>query len=738
MLRSVILAGGEGTRLKPLTSDLPKPLAPICGSPCLYYILNLLKIHGISEAILTLRYKSEQIVESVQNIREMNIRCITEKESLGTSGSVANCKEFIDEDFLVICGDCICDFNLSDAVRFHKSHGGLATVILTKVKDPLEYGVAVSDENGCISRFIEKPSWARAYSNTVNTGIYIFSPQIFNYIPNNSPSDFSKDIFPELLRNNVKIHGYLAEGYWCDIGNINAYMQCNRDMLNGKIKYSPILSVLTNKTKTLITDSKVESPLYIGENVRTENVFLGKNSVIGKNCILKSSVRIENSILLDGVILEEGASVRDCLICSDSIIGKESSIGEKCVIGSEAVVGKDSVIAAGSIIEPRQYIPDNTLVKNTFTESPKIFENGKITFNTENPNNFFFIRIGYAFAKVIGKDIAIGVDLISNIENLSSYMMTLCGGILSTSVNMFNLGKCDINIFCDAVREYGFGGGIFLGEENGAPTVKLFEKDGLPFGRDKERSFEKAFTSDDIEHVKGGSIRPFKGYEKIYERRTTELLKNKNRLNVFLSAPDFISNKVKTTPSLNNCEYIYVMPCRLAVQSNTREAYDDDLIKCVTAFCCGMIEGEVFIPYDYPMAVDAAAKKYGFRCKRLTLEDKDRVKLRNMTDTYLRAVYLLCFMEEHGLSFGEIASMMPVFTSRRREIDVSSDKASVMYKLSSGKNRELIEGVKITEKAGTVLIIPQKNKNSFTVCAESADAETAAELCDFYTKKLKK
>ena len=197
-LISVILAGGAGTRLRPLTCNMPKPLAPICGSPCIYYILNLLKTHGVDEAYLTLQYKGEEIEKAVENVREMALTCVKEKEPLGTAGALLSL-DGLSEDFFVICGDCICDFDLTAAAEFHRSHGGIATMILAKVREPLEYGVAVTDDENCITRFIEKPSWSRAYSDTVNTGIYIFSKKILEFIPKGKPSDFSKDIFPLLM-----------------------------------------------------------------------------------------------------------------------------------------------------------------------------------------------------------------------------------------------------------------------------------------------------------------------------------------------------------------------------------------------------------------------------------------------------------------------------------------------------------------------------------------------------------
>ena len=740
-IQAIILAGGSGTRLRPLTCDLPKPLAPICGSPCIYYILNLLKNHGIEESCITLNYKGKSIRKAVEQIKDMKIHCIDETEPLGTAGSAANCKSFIDKDFFVICGDCICDFDLTAAAEYHRAHGGLATVILTRVKSPLEYGVVVTDENGCITRFIEKPSWSRAYSDTVNTGIYIFSKEIFDYIPDNIEYDFAKDVFPKLLKKGLSIQGYVAEGYWCDIGNIAAYTMCNKDVLDGKLKFEPTLSILKNKKNHASEFKNAYEKVFIGNNVSAENADIREYSIIGDNCVLGNNVRVENSILFDGVTMEDGSSAHGCVLCEGVTLKRNVAVGEQSVVGSGSEIGSHTVISAGTRIYPKKIIPEEAFVKNNVIEDFESFnfENGKIKTKFKNGTNTpLLVKIGETFAAVIGKNIAFGVDDSRNTKELLSAAFALCSGIISVAPNTFDLGECDLNIFSYAIREHGFSGGIFLSSDSEGLEITLLEKDGLPFGREKERKFESELDSDTIKSFPVGELRTFKGFEKIYEKKFHKKITANAPILAFLYAPKFITEKFRAEPPKEKSEYIYIMPQRIIVQTNEHEAYNDDLIKCVTAFCCGMIEGEVFIPYDFPMTIDTIAKKYGFKCTRLTLEDRNREKLCPMTDTYYKALYLLMYMAQNKTTFLEIAKKLPVFTSRRREIEVTANKAAIMRTLSSGRGRELVEGVKIRENGGTVLIIPKKIKNAFSICAESADAETAAELCDFYAKKLKK
>lgn len=739
-LKSVIMAGGAGTRLRPLTCEMPKPLSPIAGNPCIFYILNLLKSHGIDEACITLQYRGDDIRRAAEQVHELALHYPEEKQPLGTAGSVANCREFLDGDFIVISGDCICDFDLTAAAAYHYSHGGIATIVLTKVKNPLEYGVAVTDDNGVITRFIEKPSWSRAYSDTVNTGIYIFSQEIFDYIPKDKPSDFSKDVFPALMKKSVPIHGYIADGYWCDIGSLSAFMQCNYDVLGGLLRYRPVIAALSEKRVTNPAGAEITEPVYIGKNVSADGAHIGPYTVVGDGCVIGKGSRIENSILFDGTAVGKGSSLRSCIICGAKL-GSEVSAGEFSVVGKGSEIGAKTIISAGVRVYPDNIISPGSFIRNTVVEGIQsfLYDEGTITSDAGSTSDISaFVRIGAAAASVLKKNIAIGVGKSRSSKYLLSPALALCSGALSVSSDSFDLGECDINIFRYAVREYGFGGGIYISAEDKRTELTLMQSDGLPFCRENERAFESAFASGEYGYNPGGEFRIFKGIDKAYEKQFAEKFPYLKPIRSFVSAPSFITEKLTVKPGKEKSEYIYVMPDGLYVQTPEHEAYDEDTIRCVTAFCAGTLEGGVCIPYDYPEAIDAAAEKYGFACRRITLEDKDRSLLCPIYDVYVRSSYLLSYMAKNGCTFADIVGKLPVFSSRRREVEVNADKASIMTTLSHGGGKELVEGVKIREKRGTVLIIPKKTKNAFSICAESADAETAAELCDYYVKKVKK
>ena len=237
------MAGGEGTRLKSVTGDLPKPMVNLCGKPMLEHILNLLVSNGVHEACITLRYRPEVIQDYFGDGKKFGIKLSyhVEEKPLGTAGGVKVCADFYgDRDFLVISGDCACDFDLKALMEAHRRHTPAVTMALYAHEQPLQYGIVLTDRFSRVVSFIEKPDWARVVSDLINTGIYIVSPDAMGYVPVDTPFDFAKDLFPKLMEMEHEIRGLPMEGYWCDIGTPRAYHQCCLDALDGKLQLDGI------------------------------------------------------------------------------------------------------------------------------------------------------------------------------------------------------------------------------------------------------------------------------------------------------------------------------------------------------------------------------------------------------------------------------------------------------------------------------------------------------------------
>src|SRR3984885_4299750 len=237
-MKAVIMAGGEGTRLRPLTSNQPKPMMPLVNRPMIEHIIGLLKKHGFEEIVVTVAFQANTIRTYFGNGAEFGVRMVyaTEEMPLGTAGSVRNAMDELKEPFLVISGDVLTDIDLAAIVEFHRERKALVTIGLKAMENPLEFGIVITKEDGSIERFLEKPSWGQVFSDTINTGIYVLEPEIFDFIPEQGPSDFSGDVFPAVLSAGRPIYGWVSEGYWEDVGTTEAYLKAHNDVLDEKVR----------------------------------------------------------------------------------------------------------------------------------------------------------------------------------------------------------------------------------------------------------------------------------------------------------------------------------------------------------------------------------------------------------------------------------------------------------------------------------------------------------------------
>src|SRR5205085_1374976 len=250
-----------GTRLRPLTSNQPKPMVPIVGKPCMEHILELLRTHGFEEVIVTVAFLPQAIRSYFGNGDSLglSIEYSVEESPLGTAGSVRLASGKLDDTFLVISGDALCDIDLTRLVEFHREREAAVTIGLKSVDNPLEFGIVVTDEDGRVERFLEKPSWGQVFSDTINTGISVLEPEILRPVPTDRPYDFSKELFPLLLEMGRPIYGHVCDGYWQDIGNLDQYRQANFDALDENVRLN-------------IPGLKIRGDVWIGEGVEIDDV----------------------------------------------------------------------------------------------------------------------------------------------------------------------------------------------------------------------------------------------------------------------------------------------------------------------------------------------------------------------------------------------------------------------------------------------------------------------------------
>src|SRR5512140_374101 len=296
-MKTVIMAGGFGTRLRPLTANTPKPMVPLANKPMMHHIVNLLKRHGLTDLISSLFFFPDAITSYFGDGSRFDVTMSYARADAdyGTAGSVRNATYGMHDRVMVISGDVLTDFDLSAAIRYHEERKAKATIVLTHAKNPLQFGVVITREDGKISRFLEKPTWGEVFSDTINTGIYILEPEVLEMIPYREEYDFSKDLYPLLLRQDAGLYGYIAEGYWRDIGNLNEYQDAHIDALGGAVKVQ--------------FPGKQDGPLSIGEGTALDktSVKISGRVVIGRNCTIGKGAILANVVIGDNCIIGPGA-----------------------------------------------------------------------------------------------------------------------------------------------------------------------------------------------------------------------------------------------------------------------------------------------------------------------------------------------------------------------------------------------------------------------------------------------
>ena len=365
------MAGGEGTRLRPMTANQPKPLLPVANRPVMEHVLRLLRRHGFDETVVTVQFLANLVRTYFGDGEElgMHLRYATEQVPLGTAGSVANAEDALrDEAFLVISGDALTDIDLTALVRAHRSTGALVTVCLSRVADPVDFGIVVQDGDGRIQRFLEKPTWGQVFSDTVNTGIYVMEPEVFRYVERGRPVDWSADVFPALLAAGAPLYGHVAAGYWEDVGSLESYRRANVDVLLRRVDaeidgFEVAPGVWLGEGAEIDPDAVLEGPLAIGAYAKVEaGACVKALSVLGDNVVVMGGAVVERSVVHDNVLIGPQVSLRGCVIGKNTDLMRASRVEEGAVVGDECLVEEEAYLADGVKVYPHKTIEAGAVV----------------------------------------------------------------------------------------------------------------------------------------------------------------------------------------------------------------------------------------------------------------------------------------------------------------------------------------------------------------------------------------
>jgi mannose-1-phosphate guanylyltransferase / phosphomannomutase len=541
-MKAVIMAGGFGTRLRPLTCNTPKPMVPLMNQPMMAHIVSLLKKHGMSDIIATLFYSPEAITGFFGDGSSMGVKMqyVRADADYGTAGSVRNATKGMNERILIISGDVLTDFDLTAALRYHESKHAKATIVLTHAKNPLQFGVVITGDDGKITRFLEKPSWGEVFSDTINTGIYILEPEVLEMIPYRQDYDFSKDLFPLLLRQDLGLYGYTTDGYWRDIGNLNEYQDAHMDVLAGSVN--------------LDIQGMQSGNASIGDGTRIDlaGVQLSGRVVVGRNCTIGEGSKISNTVIGDNSVIGPGSIITNSVIWSDVVVGHNTEIssdviGSKCSIGEKAVIaenvfigdgcwiGRGARLSANIKLWPEKVVEEGAVLTRSLVWEDKwlreLFTDSRVTgLSNIEMNPEFGAKLGAAYGAFIGA----GKTVVTcrDSDNVSRMMnrAILCG-LVSAGVNTFDLRAISIPLLRHELSSGKEAGGIHVRRnptDKNLTDIIFFDANGKDLPTAKTKSVERLFFGEDFARApreKVGGIS--------FPERTTEAYKEK-----FLSSLD--------------------------------------------------------------------------------------------------------------------------------------------------------------------------------------------------------
>jgi mannose-1-phosphate guanylyltransferase/phosphomannomutase len=512
-MKAVIMAGGSGTRLRPLTCNLPKPMVPVGNKPMAEHVVNLLKKHDFRDIIFALHYLPDAIRDHFADGSEFGANIsysIEEGKPLGTAGCVKMVQDHLDSTFVVISGDSLTDIDLSAALKFHKEKKSKATLILKRVENPLDYGVVICDNDQRIQRFVEKPGASEIFSDTVNTGTYILEPEVLLYIVMGREQDFSNDLFPLLLLRNEPMYGYVADGYWCDIGNLAVYRQAHKDVLDGLVNVEIDLpqiqpGIWVGQGTQIDSSVKLEAPVMIGKNCRIgRETEISPHTTLGDNVVVQEKATLKQPVVWSNVYIGAKAALRACVVCNNSTIHSSASLLEGAIIGDNSSIGQEATIKSDVRIWPDKNVDSGAKVLSSLiwgTRAPRTL------FGAHGVRGLANVEITPEFAvnlaAAYGATLKGGPVLVSRDYWKVSQMIsrTMVSGLVSVGIEVQNLESMSLPISRHYVKTQRAAGLVHVRvsqREIEKITIEFFDSQGVAITKSMERKIESTFFKEDF------------------------------------------------------------------------------------------------------------------------------------------------------------------------------------------------------------------------------------------------
>jgi len=694
---------------------------------------------------------------------------------------------------LVISGDGLTDIDLTKAIEFHRQKKSLATLILTSVDNPLEYGIVVTKDTGEIVRFLEKPSWGEVFSDQVNTGMYILEPEVFKYIPERTFFDFSKNLFPLLMEKGYTLNGFNGKGYWCDIGNSQAYLQAHVDILMDKVstylpyrEYSPKIWVGNNTE--IHPRAQLKPPLVIGNNCYIgPYTSVGPHTFVGDNCVIMENASIKRSVLWNGITVGKKAALRGAVLCSNVNIKEQTAIYEGAIIGDESIIHEKCTIKPGAKIWPGKTIEEGTVLKDNLVWGVKYYRNlfGANGIKGQLNSDLYLdqvLRLGSAFGSLFKTPAAIGVSS-DETPIAQTVKQILAGGLQVVGQQVYDLGKLTVPITRFAVRNGNLAGGVYIqfSPEDNSLQLAFLNSDGANISRAQEKKLESKLTIDEFHFVPAEKVKNIIALQNIYDLYFMNLqqqIKENIGLTIAFNCPSpKVGTSIKKLLSQCGCKIIDVNSEELSLftagpdidlgvyidsQGEKLVLFDEkgnrlegDQFKVMLAYLMlnETNNSTLVVPIDAPSVLEELAERYKGKVVRTKSAIQTRMEKMLKQGEYGQKQFYLEFdgvqaflsilktLSKKKIKLSQLKSELPVFYLHREAINCPWEiKGKIIRTLIENFNQEnyseSIEGVKFKHPQGWTLILPDSEKPLVNIISESDSLEIAKEITGIYKDKI--
>ncbi|GAB2485721.1 mannose-1-phosphate guanyltransferase [Streptosporangium sandarakinum] len=541
-MKAVVMAGGEGTRLRPMTANQPKPLLPVINRPIMEHVLRLLRRHGFTETVVTVQFLAVLVRNYFGDGDElgMSLHYATEETPLGTAGSVKNAADKLrDEPFLVISGDALTDIDLTEMVRFHRENGAMVTIGLKRVPNPLEFGIVIVDEHGRVERFLEKPTWGQVFSDTVNTGVYVMEPEILDEIAPGVPVDWSADVFPRLLARGAPLYGYVADGYWEDVGTHESYLKAQADALSGRVKldidaFEVSPGVWVAEGASVDPDAVLKGPLFIGDYAKVEpGAELREYTVLGSNAVVREGAFLHRAVVCDNVYVGPGTHMRGCVVGKNTDLMTGVRIEEGAVVGDECIIEAGAYLSSGVKVYPFKTIEAGAVVNTSVIWEPRgqrdLFGPRGVSglVNVEITPELC-VRLASAYATTLSKGASVVTSRDSS-RAARALKRAVISALNASAINVLDLEATPLPVSRFHTARENAVGGIALRTTPGDPQsvdIVFMDEHGADLSQAAQRKLDRVFARQEFRRAFPGEIAELRFPPRTVEDYTHELLRH--------------------------------------------------------------------------------------------------------------------------------------------------------------------------------------------------------------------